>query len=90
MEETLDEQVGQMVGAWLNRKYDYEVFGEPTWRKLAIAVAARSGGCHQRLASEIARDHPLCYTSKCVCRRRPQHLSTRDKLGTSLSTRDKH
>lgn len=70
LEDTLDDQVSQMVGVWLGRKYECEVFGEPTWRKLAEAVAARSGGCHQRLASEIARDHPLCYASKCARRLR--------------------
>lgn len=63
LEDSLEESITKMVDAWLSRKYDVEVFGEPTWRKLAEAVASRSGGCHLRLAAEIARDHPLCYTA---------------------------
>ena len=62
LEDSLEESVGKMVEAWLTRKYDVAVFGEPTWRKLVEAVASRSGGCHQRLAADVARDHPLIYT----------------------------
>lgn len=64
LEDELKDKITKMVGAWLARKYDVEVFGEPTWRKVVEAVASRSGGCHHRLAAEIARDHPLCYTGE--------------------------
>ena len=59
MEDTLEEQVTKMVDTWLQRKHDVMVFGEPSWRRLAEAVAARSGGDNLRLATEIARSHPL-------------------------------
>ena len=47
------------VDTWLQRKHDVKVFGEPSWRHLAEAVAARSGGDNLRLTTEIARSHPL-------------------------------
>lgn len=62
LEDTLGESVSRMVGAWLQRKYDVVSFGEPSWRKLVEAVASPSGACNLRLATEIARVHPLSYT----------------------------
>jgi hypothetical protein len=67
LEDTLEERMGMMVDAWLSLKHDVAVFGEPTWRRLVEVVASSSGGGHMRLATEIARDHPLCYTGKVEC-----------------------
>lgn len=58
-EGDLEGRINKMVAFWLGGRCDTEQFGEPTWRKLVDAVAARSGGCHQRLAAEIAKNHPL-------------------------------
>ena len=62
LEDRLEDSISKMVDAWVRRQHDTQ-FGEPSWRKLAEAVASRSGGHHLRLAAEIARDHPLSYTS---------------------------
>ena len=35
-----------------------EQFGEPTWKKLALAVADRVGGNNLALARNIAIEHP--------------------------------
>lgn len=59
VEGDLEGRINKMVAFWLGRKHNTEEFGEPSWRKLVDAVAARSGGCHQRLAAEIAMKHPL-------------------------------
>jgi hypothetical protein len=60
----LMDWVSKIVDAWLSQRYDVIVFGEPTWRKLVEAIGSRSGGHHQCLATEIARDHPLCHTGE--------------------------
>ena len=60
-ESTLEQKIQKMVGAWLSGKGSME----PTWRRLVEAVAARSGGGHQRLASAIAKDHQLGTGCKC-------------------------
>ena len=58
-EERLEDRITKMVEAWLGRKYDVEVYGEPSWRKLTEAIAARSGGSHLRLATTVAEEHPV-------------------------------
>ena len=63
MEDTLEESIIKMVDAWVKKQYDTNTFGEPSWRKLVEAVAARSGGSHHRLASTIASNHPLSYST---------------------------
>lgn len=67
LEDTLEERITKMVELWLSQQYNTDAFGLPSWRKLAEAVASSSGGCHYRLASEIARDHPLSYTTGMYC-----------------------
>ena len=53
----LDEMVQGVVRAWLEEKYNTQVFGRPTWRKLVEVVGARAGGNHVALAQEIAGEH---------------------------------
>ena len=55
--DDLDEMVRGMVVAWLDKKYNTEVFGEPSWKKLVEVVGARAGGNHGVLAQEIASQH---------------------------------
>ena len=43
---------------WLNKKYDTDKFGLPTWRKLVEAVDRKGGGNNHQLAKEIASKHP--------------------------------
>ena len=50
--------LGQGIDSWLARRYDTEQFGEPSWRKLASAVASPAGGNNPSLALKIAEDHP--------------------------------
>ena len=64
LEDTLEESISKMVETWLRRKHDTAAFGEPTYRRLAEAVASRSGGGNLRLAESIARNNPLCYTGE--------------------------
>ena len=47
----------QTVTKWLNRNYNVEKFGEPTWRWLVEAVSDPAGGANMALAREIARRH---------------------------------
>lgn len=61
LEDSLEQSISTMVETWLRRKHDTTAFGEPTYRRLAEAVASRSGGGNLRLAEMIAKDHPLCY-----------------------------
>ncbi len=58
-EDRLEDRITKMVNAWLERKYDVEAYGAPSWRKLTQAIAARSGGSHFHLASMISQEHPI-------------------------------
>ena len=49
----------ELVNAWIGRKYEMEIFGEPSWRKLVEAIAHKAGGCHKRQALKLADDHPV-------------------------------
>ena len=55
--DELIEMVTGVVRAWLEEKYNTQVFGRPSWRKLVEVVGARAGGSHAALAQEIARKH---------------------------------
>ena len=46
---------------WLDKKYDAENFGPPTWRMLVEAVERKGGGNNNELAKEIASRHPTGY-----------------------------
>ena len=42
---------------FLKKNYDTEKYGEPSWRLIVHAVAARAGGNNVELALEIAKNH---------------------------------
>ena len=42
---------------WLQRNYNTELHGLPTWRKLVEAVDHPAGGSNHALALEIAEEH---------------------------------
>ena len=46
-----------VVTHWLERNYNVERFGEPTWQRLVKVVGDHTGGAHMALAMEIARRH---------------------------------
>ena len=58
-EDTLSHRVTAMVTEWLERRYDTEVFGVPSWRRLVEVVASRAGGSHNYLANQLVKAHPI-------------------------------
>jgi len=51
------ESMREMLITWLQRNYNVERFGEPTWKKLVEVVSHSAGGGNPSLAMEIARRH---------------------------------
>ena len=49
---------------WLQRNYNTEKYGPPTWRKLVMAVDSTSGRNNYSLALKIAKQHQVIGT--CV------------------------
>ena len=55
---------------WLDKKYDVEEVGPPTWRMLVAAVDKKTGGDDHELAEKIASRHLAatgwtCYHAHC-------------------------
>ena len=50
---------------WLQKGYDYQKHGPPTWGMLVKAVADPAGGDNIALAEEIARNHQGIVYSGC-------------------------
>ena len=46
-----------MVEELLKRNYNVRKFGEPTWKKLVVAVNSPAGGANAALAKDIAGKH---------------------------------
>ena len=44
-----------MLRQWLNKTYDVERFGQPSWQMLAEAVKSPAGGNNPTLAAKMAR-----------------------------------
>lgn len=65
--DNIEDSVGQnprralrkVVAAWLQKKYDTQRFGPPTWRMLVEVVDNPEGGNDHQLAKKIALDHPI-------------------------------
>ena len=57
MEDSYEDKITEMVNLLLGRKYN-PAFGEPSWKKVVIAVAADDGGADRSLAKKIAAKHP--------------------------------
>ena len=47
-----------VVVKWLQKGYDYQRYGPPTWRVLVESVGDPVGGNNNSLAEAIARKHP--------------------------------
>ena len=47
---------------WLQKKYNVDEFGPPTWRMLVEAIDQEAGGNNPELAKKIASDHPAIGT----------------------------
>ena len=47
-----------VVVKWLQKGYNYQRFGSPTWRMLVEAVGDPAGGDNVTLAETIAKKHP--------------------------------
>ena len=43
---------------WLQKGYNFQKYGPPSWRMLVEATAHPAGGDNVALAEEIARKHP--------------------------------
>ena len=52
------EAMNKIITNWLQQNYDTDVHGLPTWKMLADAVRAPTGGNNAKLANEIAKAHP--------------------------------
>ena len=50
-----------VVVKWLQKVYNYQKFGSPTWRMLVEAVGDPAGGNNVTLAETIAKKHPGVY-----------------------------
>ena len=51
------ECLSEMLTCWLNRNYNVERFGEPTWRAVVKVVAHPAAGDNCALALSIAEQH---------------------------------
>ena len=51
------ECLSEMITCWLNRNYNVERFGEPTWRAVVKVVAHPAAGDNCALALSIAGKH---------------------------------
>ena len=47
-----------MLSCWLQKSYNVERFGEPTWRVVVKVVADPAAGDNYALAQSIAEQHP--------------------------------
>ena len=48
----------QVVTAWLQKHYNVDKFGPPTWQMLVKGVHSPAGGNDYTLAKKIASNHP--------------------------------
>ena len=53
----LEDCLTEVLTLWLQRNYNTQQFGEPSWEMLAGAVGHRSGGNNSAFAEEISRRH---------------------------------
>ena len=51
-----------VVVKWLQKSYDYQRYGPPTWQMLVEAVGDPAGGNNCALAEAIAKKHPGKFT----------------------------
>ena len=56
--KTISHPLTSVLLAWLSQRYNTEMHGPPTWRRLVEAVDSPSGGNNHELAKVIASKHP--------------------------------
>ena len=52
-----------VVVQWLQKSYNYQRYGPPTWRMLVEAVGDPAGGNNNTLAETLAKKHPGMYST---------------------------
>ncbi len=50
--------LSDVVTGWLNKEYNWERFGEPTWRRIVEVVEKPAAGGNPAAAVSIAERHP--------------------------------
>ena len=60
------ECLSEMLTCWLNRNYNVERFGEPTWRAVVEVLAHPAAGDNCALALNTAKKHPGNTAKKLV------------------------
>ena len=58
-----DECLEAVVVKWLQKSYNYQKCGCPSWRMLVKAVDDPAGGNNSALAETIAKKHPGMYSA---------------------------
>ena len=51
------KRLDALMSAWLTKQYNYNKFGNPSWRLLCQAVHSPVGGNNPALAEKIANNH---------------------------------
>ena len=59
-----DKCLTEMLILWLRKNYNFERFGEPTWRRLVEVVKDPAGGADPALAYSIAAKHRVNNTTR--------------------------
>lgn len=57
-----DECLKAAIVMWLQKCYNFQKFGSPTWRMVVKAVGDPAGGNNSALAETIAKQHPGMYS----------------------------
>ena len=57
-ESDAERALEKVILLWLQKKYNVEMFGPPTWKTLVEAIDRKRGGNNHKLAKEIASKHP--------------------------------
>ena len=57
-----DECLKAAIVMWLQKCYNFQKFGSPTWRMVVKAVGDPAGGNNSALAETIAKKHPGMYS----------------------------
>ena len=53
-----ESRLRETILKWLQKCYDHQLYGPPTWRWVVEAVASPAGGDKPELARKIADQHP--------------------------------
>ena len=58
-----DKCLEKVLVKWLQKCYNYQKFGSPTWKMLVKAVGDPAGGDNSALAETIAKKHQGMYSA---------------------------